>query len=207
MGCLRGHAIQLNDLQILARHEILDRWNSNIKSPKEEAIKGFRKSVDGFLQGGPNRIAAIEKDRTPAVSPDLDQLNSFPRYRHVLSPLQVVAQVKVRHADCPIVCQDQFFERPAAVSNHNGHALFCHRKYAASFFIGVTNVENPKLAAGNMFLDNDWKRCTTKILAQLLRRTNNGDARAALPRVGLQHNWKAELVILHECFCLRGAML
>src|SRR5215468_9503002 len=75
------------------------------------------------------------------------------------------------------------------------------------FFIGITNVEDPKLHARNVFLDNGRERCSAEILSQLARRTNDDDARSALSCIRLQDNWKAKLVPLHERFRLLQSVI
>ena len=93
--CFRGHAVQLNDLDVAARHEVLPRRNTNIKATEEEAIEGLRYLVDNFFQCGSDRFAPVKEDGTPAMGPDLNQLHTLSRRRHLVSPIRILTQVEV----------------------------------------------------------------------------------------------------------------
>src|SRR5271165_316621 len=95
MRCLRSHTVELYNLHVAARHEVLPRSDTNVKTPEEETVEGSGDPVDDFFQGGRNRIASVEKDGSPAMSANLDQLNSFPGRRDFLNPLCILAQIKV----------------------------------------------------------------------------------------------------------------
>ena|SRR5208282_1054137 len=93
--CLGSDSVELYNLHVPARHEVLPRRNTNVKTPEEETVEGSGDTVDDFFQGWRNGIASVKKDRPSAMGPNLDQLNSFPGRRDLLNPLCILAQIKV----------------------------------------------------------------------------------------------------------------
>src|SRR5271165_7036726 len=59
VGCLGSYSVQLYNLHVAARHEVLPRRNTNVKTPKEKPVEGFGDPVDDFFQGGSNRVASV----------------------------------------------------------------------------------------------------------------------------------------------------
>jgi hypothetical protein len=106
VGCFRGDAIQLNDLEVAARHEVLPRRNTNIKATEEEALEGFRYLIDNLLQCGGDGFTAVKENGTPAMGPDLNQLHTLSRRWHLVSPIQMLTQVEVRHTNRTVIRED-----------------------------------------------------------------------------------------------------
>src|SRR5208337_4871164 len=62
VSCLRRYSVEFYNLHVAARHEVLPRRNTNVKTPEEETVEGSGDPVDDFFQGRRNSIASVEKD-------------------------------------------------------------------------------------------------------------------------------------------------
>src|SRR5579885_2760914 len=154
--------------------------------------------VNGLLQLARPQPAAVKEERAAAVRAKLDESHRLAAGRHVAEAFGVDFEVRAGHADGALVAEYQSFERARAVAPDFWKLLLGDREDAPALLFGKAKIEDAELGAGRVLLNDRVAGGVRQVLFQRRARTHDGDARTALPAVGLQHDGEGQRVPAHE---------
>ena len=173
MRDLRGHAVQLQDRDVLTAHERLARWNTQIESPEVEAVKSSGGVVDRMFERRCQQRTSVVEARPAAVAPAIAERNSLGRRRHLAQTMGVMPQMIARHADRVWVVENELLERAASVADDGWQPLLGDRQDAAARVARLADVEHAELDARHVLLHDCVDLCVCETAVQGLSRPSD----------------------------------
>jgi hypothetical protein len=156
---LRGHAVQLEDRDVLTAHERLAGRDTKIETPEAKALESSGYVVDRTLERWCQQRTRVVEACAAAVAPAVAERNTLRRQRHLAQTVGLLSQMKERHADRVRVFENEFLERAASVANNRWQPLLGDRQDAAARVARPTDVEHPELDAGHVLLNDCVNVC------------------------------------------------
>lgn len=152
MRDLRGHAVQFEDRDVLAAHERLAGWDTQIETPEAKALEPSGYGVDRTLERWCQQCTRVVEPCAAAVAPAVAERNTLRLQRHLAQTMGVLSQMKARHADRVRVFEHELFERAASVTDNRWQPLLGDRQDAAARVARPADVEHAELDARHVLL-------------------------------------------------------
>jgi hypothetical protein len=152
MRDLRGHAVQLEDCDVLSARERVARRNTQIKPSKTKAMKSCGNVIDGALERWCQQGTRVIEACTATVAAAVAERHHLREQRNLLQTIGMLTQMKARHADRVRVFENELFERAAPITGDRWQTLLSDRQDSAARFARPAHVEHAELEAWHVLL-------------------------------------------------------
>lgn len=188
----RGHAIELEDRELLPPAQRVERWHTQVEAAEVETFESCRDTLDSVLERPGEQRATVVETGAAAVASAVAERDDRSVCRHVAETRRLLAQMESRHPDRGRVAEHQLLDRAVSVARDRRQALLGDREDAATRFRRPTAVEHAELESRHVLLDDRVHARVGEMRHQRVSGPHDDDAGPSLPCVGLHHDRQLE---------------
>src|SRR5262245_35751426 len=134
------------------------------------------------------------------MSTHLHQLHGFTFLRNIPQLFSLLIQIKLCHADRPLIFENQAGQIAFSIPDENWETLFGDRENLTCSGVRIAEVEHTKFEAWHVLLDDRFSTSVPQVPLQLTVRSYHSNAGATLPGVRRENHGEGKVIRDHKGF-------